>query len=88
MEEINEFYDEIKENPKYLAALSTNENPVKEFFENDIFKQVEKGKLEITSQQKQQASSLFSEFLDVYLQDYEQVEKILKEENIIQKKCN
>jgi|688.fasta_scaffold216820_2 hypothetical protein len=42
----------------------------------------------ITPQQKQQASSLFSEFLDVYLQDYEQVEKILKEENIIQKKCN
>jgi len=43
---------------------------------------------QITPQQKQQASSLFSEFLDVYLQDYEQVEKILKEENIIQKKCN
>ena len=43
---------------------------------------------QITPQQKQQASSLFFEFLDVYLQDYEQVEKILKEENIIQKKCN
>jgi len=42
----------------------------------------------ITPQQKQQATSLFSEFLDVYLQDYEQVEKILKEENIIQKKCS
>ena len=43
---------------------------------------------QITPQQKQQATFLFSEFLDVYLQDYEQVEKILKQENIIQKKCS
>ena len=43
---------------------------------------------EITPQQKQQATFLFSKFLDVYLQDYEQVEKILKQENIIQKKCS
>ena len=42
----------------------------------------------ITPQQKQQATFLFSDFLDVYLQDYEQVEKILKQENIIQKKCS
>lgn len=41
-----------------------------------------------TPQQKQQATFLFSDFLDVYLQDYEQVEKILKQENIIQKKCS
>ena len=44
-------------------------------------------KSEITLQQKQQASFMFSEFLDVYLQDFEQVEKILKEENIIEKDC-
>ena len=43
---------------------------------------------EITPEQKQQATFLFSKFLDVYLQDYEQVEKILKQENIIQKKCS
>lgn len=36
---------------------------------------------------KQQATFMFSEFLDVYLQDFEQVEKILKEENIIEKDC-
>lgn len=56
--------------------------------ENDINKAKEFITNQITQQQKQQAGSLFSEFLDVYLQDYEQVEKILKEENIIQKKCN
>ena len=37
---------------------------------------------EITPPQKQQATFMFSEFLDVYLQDFEQVEKILKEEKI------
>lgn len=42
----------------------------------------------ITPQQKQQATFMFSEFLDVYLQDFEQVEKILKEENIIEKDCS
>lgn len=42
----------------------------------------------ITPQQKQQATFMFSEFLDVYLQDFEQVEKILKEEKIIDKKCS
>lgn len=41
-----------------------------------------------SSQQKQQATFMFSEFLDVYLKDFEQVEKILKEEKIIEKKCN
>lgn len=41
-----------------------------------------------TPQQKQQATFMFSEFLDVYLQDFEQVEKILKEEKIIDKKCS
>lgn len=43
---------------------------------------------DITPQQKQQATFMFSEFLDVYLQDFEQVEKILKEENIIEKDCS
>jgi len=42
----------------------------------------------ITPQQKQQATFMFSEFLDVYLQDFNQVEKILKEEKIIDKKCS
>jgi len=43
---------------------------------------------QITPQQKQQAAFMFSEFLDVYLQDFEQVEKILKQEKVIDKKCN
>lgn len=43
---------------------------------------------DITPQQKQQATFMFSEFLDVYLQDFNQVEKILKEEKIIDKKCS
>ena len=43
---------------------------------------------QITPQQKQQATFMFSEFLDVYLQDFEQVERILKEEKIIDKKCS
>lgn len=43
---------------------------------------------QITPQQKQQATFMFSEFLDVYLQDFEQVESVLKEEKIIDKKCS
>lgn len=42
----------------------------------------------ITPQQKQEVTFMFSEFLDVYLQDFEQVEKILKEEKVIDKKCS
>lgn len=44
--------------------------------------------LETILQQKQQAQQLYQSFLDVYLQDFEQVEKILKEENIIEKDCS
>ena len=40
------------------------------------------------NQQKQQAQQLYQSFLDVYLQDFEQVESILKEEKIIDKKCS
>jgi len=47
-----------------------------------------KNSFSITPQQKQDAIFMFSEFLDVYLQDFEQVEKILKEEKIIDKKCS
>ncbi len=60
-----EFYqDVLLDNPEYATTLSTNENPVKEFFENDIFEQVEKEKLEITPQQKQQAQQLYSQYLE------------------------
>lgn len=56
--------------------------------ENDINKAKEFLANQITPEQKQQATFMFSEFLDVYLQDFEQVEKILKEENIIEKDCS
>ena len=69
LDEINEYILEIVENPEYAAALTTNENPVKEFFENDIFKQVEKSKLEITPQQKQQALQQYSVYLDSIFPD-------------------
>ena len=52
------------------------------FFDNKI------KDLNILLQQKQQATFMFSEFLDVYLQDFEQVESVLKEEKIIDKKCS
>ena len=56
---------------------------------SDLFKPSnEIGKINLTPQQKQQAAFMFSEFLDVYLQDFEQVEKILKQEKVIDKKCN
>ncbi len=55
-------------------------------FDYDKLKQLEKQS--ITPQQKQQATFMFSEFLDVYLQDFEQVESVLKEEKIIDKKCS
>lgn len=60
--EIIEFQDVMT--PEYAGALTTNENPVKEFFENDIFEQVEKDKFQITPQQKQQAQQLYSQYLD------------------------
>lgn len=60
---------------------------------NEIKEQAEKDKLkrkrnEITPQQKQEAQQLYQSFLDVYLQDFEQVESILKEKKIIDKKCS
>lgn len=64
IEELQFFKDITLENPEYAKALSTNENSVKEFFENDIFEQVEKNKLQITPQQKQQAKQLYSQYLD------------------------
>ena len=67
MFDINElsFYQNILlENPEYAQTLTTNENPVKEFFENDIFEQVEKDKFQITPQQKQQAISIYSQYLE------------------------
>jgi len=64
IEEINEFYDEIKENPKYATTLTNSKNPIKEFFENDIFEEVEKTNLQITSQQKQEALQKYSQYLN------------------------
>ena len=69
IKEITEFYEEIKDNPEYASALTTNENPIKEFFENDIFEQVEKENLQITPQQKQQAQQLYSQYLDTIFPD-------------------
>jgi hypothetical protein len=37
LDEINEYILEIVKNPEYASALTTNENPVKDFFENEIF---------------------------------------------------
>jgi len=69
IDELSFYEDILLENPEYAATLSTNENPVKDFFENDIFEQVEKEKLEITPQQKQQAQQLYSEYLDTIFPD-------------------
>ena len=82
---------------------STNKKEVQEFSNlHNLGKVIEKdGKLftkgviltkeknidQITPQQKQQAQQLYQSFLDVYLQDFNQVEKILKEENTIEKDC-
>ena len=52
------------------------------FFDNKI------KDLNTLLQQKQQAQQLYQSFLDAYLQDFEQVESILKEEKIIDKKCS
>ena len=38
--EIVEFEDVMT--PEYASVLTTNENPVKDFFENDIFEQADK----------------------------------------------
>jgi hypothetical protein len=62
--EISFYQDILLENPEYAQTLTTNENPVKEFFENDIFEQVEKEKFQITPQQKQQAQQLYSQYLN------------------------
>lgn len=42
IDELISFKQEILDVPEYAQALTTNENPVKEFFENDIFKESDK----------------------------------------------
>ena len=46
--EIVEFEDVMT--PEYASVLTTNENPVKDFFENDIFKQADKQLTQQTSE--------------------------------------
>ena len=74
----------------WKGNLNRAVNNFKEKFGEDKVISTEKylSDLFITPQQKQDAAFMFSEFLDVYLQDFEQVEKILKQEKVIDKKCN
>ena len=94
MDELSFYEDILLENPEYASRLSTNENPVKEFFENDIFEQADKEKFKITPEQKQQAQQLYQSFLDIYLQDflttdgYYALEEVLVINKIIDRKCN
>lgn len=63
IDELNEFYEEIKDNPEYASALTTNENPIKEFFENDIFEESDKIKLEnIQSTREQIIADLLANY--------------------------
>lgn len=43
LSEITTFAEEILANKEYASALTTNENPIRLFFESDVFKQAEKG---------------------------------------------
>ena len=53
-----EFYEDIiLDNPEYATTLTTNENPVKEFFENDLFE--ESDKIEIDLREEIITSILF-----------------------------
>jgi len=69
MDELSFYEDILSESPEYASILSTNENPVKEFFENDIFEQADKEKFEITPEQKQEAQKLYSQYLDTVFPD-------------------
>lgn len=99
----NQELERLSENGYYLIQIPKNVSNeiVKEAGEVKVIgdkiiipkgqykiEQVVDGVEQITPQQKQQATFMFSEFLDVYLQDFNQVEKILKEEKIIDKKCS
>ena len=42
IDEIIDFKDELLKYPEYASTLTTNDNPVKAFFENDIFNEVDK----------------------------------------------
>ena len=79
-------------NHEYQHSLYSRQDFDKEFpnkTKGDYESEINRRALnQITPQQKQQATFMFSEFLDVYLQDFNQVEKILKEEKIIDKKCS
>ena len=90
---IQDNFKDIFDNENYEQRIGSNKNiiiPKGKFKIENIKPDLVEGEdyQLVTPQQKQQATFLFSEFLDVYLQDYEQVEKILKQENIIQKKCS
>lgn len=95
-EKISKKYPEIKgilsNNPKWENRANVSDATIDRHAESykqmlEDIKSEPISNFEITPQQKQQATFMFSEFLDVYLQDFEQVERILKEEKIIEKDC-
>jgi hypothetical protein len=54
--EIEEYMDVMT--PEYAGVLTTNENPVKEFFENDIFEQADKQLTQQTSEVAKEVSGM------------------------------
>ena len=56
--EIIEFADVMT--PEYREALNTNENPVKEFFENDIFEEADKQQTQQTSEVELTSPNIFA----------------------------
>jgi hypothetical protein len=68
LNEINEYILEIVENPEYAAALTTNENPVKDFFENEIFNLTDS----IAEPKTDMATTLFDSMSDLERELYDE----------------
>lgn len=89
---IGEFLGLTKNESIYNEFVLTLTNFINDNDYSSIAKQTQKtayqNRIDLLEQQKQQAQQLYQSFLDVYLQDFEQVESVLREERIIDKKCS
>jgi hypothetical protein len=74
LDEINEYILEIVKNPEYASALTTNENPVKDFFENEIFDLTDS----IAEPKTNMATTLLESMSDLERELYDEFEAEMK----------
>lgn len=81
--ELDFYKDILLDNPEYAQTLTTNENPVKEFFENDLFEESDKVKINL---REEIITSLLAENSEVRKIQYQKNQTVSTEGQIASEK--